>query len=188
MPKASEIKRGMVVEINGKYYAVQNVDVRSPSSRGANTLYKVRFSQLPLGGKYEETFTGDDQVKEATLEHRPCSFLYREEDMYIFMDNEDYEQYYLSSSSIEAQIPYLSDGMSNITALMIDGAVLTIQLPTNIVLEVTQCVPGMQSASATGRTKPATLANGLEVQVPEYIREGELVKISTETGKFMSRA
>ncbi|MFW1676868.1 elongation factor P-like protein YeiP [Pontibacter sp. JAM-7] len=188
MPKASDLKKGMVIEINSKYYAVQNVDVRSPSSRGANTLYKVRFGQLPLGGKYEETFTGDDLLKEATLEHRKCSFLYREEDMYIFMDNEDYNQYFLNSSSIDAQVPFLSDGMSNITALMVDGIVLTIQLPTNVVLEVTECVPGMQSASATGRTKPATLSNGLEVQVPEYIREGEQVKISTETGKFMSRA
>ena len=78
MPKASELEKGMVVEINNNYYSVHSIDVRSPSSRGANTLYKVRFSQLPGGGKYEETFIGGDLLKEVLLERRNCSYLYRE--------------------------------------------------------------------------------------------------------------
>lgn len=188
MPKASDLKKGMVVEINNHYYAVQHIDVRSPTSRGANTLYKVRFSQLPGGGKYEETHTGTDMLKEVALERRSCSFLYREDDLFTFMDSEDYNQYILNSSAIDAQMPYLQDGMEGITAMMIDGEVLTIQLPSSIVLTIRECVPGMQSASATGRTKPAILENGLEIQVPEYIKEGEQVRINTDSGKFMERA
>ncbi|KXJ56215.1 elongation factor P-like protein EfpL [Neptuniibacter pectenicola] len=188
MPKASELKKGMVVEINNNYYSVHSIDVRSPSSRGANTLYKVRFSQLPGGGKYEETFIGGDLLKEVLLERRNCSYLYREDDTFTFMDSEDYNQYLLNSAAIEAQLPYLQDGMENIQAMMIDGEVLTIQMPSSVVLTIAECVPGMKAASATGRTKPAILSNGLEVQVPEYIKEGEKVKVNTETGKFMERA
>ena len=188
MPKASDLKKGMVVEINNRYYATQHIDVRSPTSRGANTLYKVRFNQLPSGGKHEETYIGNDMIKEVSLERRQCSFLYREDNQFTFMDNEDYNQYYLDQDSIEAQVPYLQDGMEGIQALMIDGEVLTIQLPYSIVMTIGECVPGMQSASATGRTKPAILDNGLEIQVPEYIKEGEKVRVNTETGKFMERA
>jgi len=188
MPKASELKRGHVVELNGQNYVVQQVDVRNPTSRGANTLYKIRFSKLPDGGKHEVTFTGDDVVKSVALERRRVSYLYREDDLLTFMDLEDFNQYSLNVDIIEDQAPFLSDGLEGIMALLIDGEVVTVELPSSVVLEVAECVPGMQSASATGRTKPAILSNGLEIQVPEYIKQGEKVKVNTETGKFMARA
>ncbi|MBY4677614.1 elongation factor P-like protein EfpL [Marinobacterium arenosum] len=187
MPKASELKKGNVVEINDHRYIVRHIDVRSPTSRGANTLYKVRFSLLPGGGKYEETFTGDQVLKEVSLVRRQVSYLYREDDLFTFMDIEDYSQYSLNGDAIETQLPYLQDGMEGITALLVDGQILTIELPNTLVFEIVECVPGMQAASATGRTKPAKLNNGLEVQVPEYMKTGEKVKINTETGKFVSR-
>ncbi len=188
MPKASELKRGHVVELNGHVYVVQNVDVRNPTSRGATTLYKIRFNLLPEGGKHEVTFSGDDIVKNVSLERRKVSYLYREDDLYTFMDLEDYSQYSLNGSSIESQLPYLSDGLEGIMALLIEGEIVTIELPATVIMEVAECVPGMQAASATGRTKPAILSNGLELQVPEYIKQGEKIKINTETGKFMTRA
>jgi elongation factor P len=188
MPKASELKRGHVVELNGHVYVVQHVDVRNPTSRGATTLYKIRFNLLPEGGKHEVTFTGDDMVKNVSLERRQVSYLYREDDLFTFMDLEDYSQYYLNGSSIENQVPFLSDGLEGIVALLIDGEIVTIELPASVVLDVAECVPGMQAASATGRTKPALLSNGLEIQVPEYIKQGEKIRVNTETGKFMTRA
>ncbi|NVK42404.1 MAG: elongation factor P-like protein YeiP [Oceanospirillaceae bacterium] len=188
MPKASELKRGHVVELNDHVYVVQNVDVRNPTSRGATTLYKIRFSQLPEGGKHEVTFAGDDIVKSVALERRRVSYLYREDELLTFMDLEDYNQYSLNVDTIEDQAPFLSDGLEGIMALLIDGQIVTVELPSSVILEVTECVPGMQSASATGRTKPAILSNGLEIQVPEYIKQGEKVKVNTETGKFMARA
>ncbi len=78
MPKAAELKRGNLIELNGHYLLVQQIDVKSPTARGAQTLYRMRFSKLPGGGKYEETFSGDDLLKEAQLERRKCSYLYRE--------------------------------------------------------------------------------------------------------------
>ncbi|MGB0467461.1 MAG: elongation factor P-like protein YeiP [Pontibacterium sp.] len=187
MPKASELKKGHIVEIDGNLYIAIHIDVRNPTSRGANTLYKVRFNQVPNGGKREESYSGDILLKDVALERRQVSFLYKEDDLYTFMDAEDYSQYMINANAIEAQVAFLSDGMENITALLVDGEIIAIELPTSLVFEVVECIPGMQAASATGRTKPAILSNGMEVQVPEYMKQGENVKISTETGKFMSR-
>ncbi len=188
MPKAADVKRGNLVEINGQYMLVQNIDVSSPTARGAKTLYRIRFNKLPGGGKYEDSFTGDDMIKDALLERRKVSYLYKEDGLYTFMDSEDYSQYMLNEDSIEAQLPYLMDGMENIMALLVDGNILTIELPATVVMEILETVPGMKAASATGRTKPARFATGLELQVPEYLEAGEMVKINTETGKFLSRA
>lgn len=188
MPKASELKRGHIVEIDGKLYIAISIDVRSPSSRGANTLYKVRFNQVPHGGKREETYSGDIQLKDVALERRQVSFLYKESDLFTFMDSEDYSQYMINEATIESQVPFLSDGMEGITALIVEGDMIAIELPTSLIYEVVECVPGMQAASATGRHKPAILSNGMEIQVPEYMKQGEKIKVSTETGKFLSRA
>lgn len=188
MPKASELKKGHVVEINGTLYVVQKIDVHSPSSRGAQTLYKVRFSQVPHGGKYEETFIGTDMIKQASLERRLVSYLYREDDLLTFMDQEDYSQYSLNEATITDEIDFISDGMTGILVLLVDGNPIGIELPNTVVMNVVECMPGMQSASATGRTKPAKCSNGYELQVPEYTKEGDKIKVNTETGKFISRA
>ena len=188
MPKAADVKRGNLIELNGQYMLVQQIDVKSPTARGAQTLYRMRFSKLPGGGKYEETFTGDDMLKEAQLERRKCSYLYKEGDLYTFMDSEDYSQYMIDADTIEAQLPYLMDGMENIMALLVEGKVMTIEVPGTVVMEIIETVPGMKASSATGRTKPARFATGLELQVPEFLEAGEKVKINTETGKYLSRA
>lgn len=188
MPKASEIKRGHVVEINGALYIAQNVDVKSPSARGAATLYKIRFNQVPGGRKHEETYVGDDQLKDVNLERRKVSYLYKEDDQYTFMDAEDYSQYMINGEMIEDALPFLMDGMEGITALLVDGNLIAIDMPSTVVMEIIETVPGMKAASATGRNKPARFATGLELQVPEYLEAGEKVKINTETGKFLSRA
>lgn len=187
MLRASELKKGHVVEIQGTLYRVLHVDVRSPSSRGAQTLYKVRFNQLPDGGKREETLTGDDVLTTVDLERRQVSLLYREENIYTFMDQEDYSQYSVDEDIIREQLPFLSDGLNGINAMLVDEQLIALELPTTVVLEIVECMPGMQAASATGRTKPAKCGNGYELQVPEYIKEGEKVKVNTETGKFVSR-
>ncbi|SIT02634.1 elongation factor P-like protein YeiP [Neptunomonas antarctica] len=187
MPKASELRKGHVVDINGALYRVLHIDVRSPSSRGAQTLYKVRFNQLPNGGKRDETFTGDDMLTAVALERRQVSFLYREGNVYTFMDQENYSQYSIDEEVLSEQLPFLSDGLEGLNAMLVDDQLIALELPTNVSLEIVECMPGMQAASATGRTKPAKCTNGYELQVPEYIKEGELIKVSTETGKFLSR-
>jgi elongation factor P len=188
MPKASELKKGMVVEINNAPHAVKQVEAKSPSSRGAATLYKVRFTNLKTGQKLDESYKGDDLLKEADCVRVPLQYSYLDGDTYIFMNSEDYSQYGLNTDEIESQLGYITDGLEGIVGLVMDGALLGIELPQSVIMEITETAPGIKGATATGRTKPATLSTGLEVQVPEYLEPGEMIKVNTESGKFMSRA
>lgn len=188
MPKASELKKGSVVEINGEPYIVKRLESRSPSSRGAQTIYKIRFNNAQTGQKLDESCKADDMFTEVDLIKRQVQFLYQDGDMFTFMDVEDYSQYTLGKNELEDDLGYLTDGLEGIYALIVDDRVLGIELPQTVSLEITDTTPAIKGASATSRTKPATLATGLEVQVPEYIEMGEVVKINTDTGKFMSRA
>ena len=188
MPKACDLKRGMVVDINGMPHVVKQVEAKSPSSRGAATLYKVRFNNLQTGQKLDESYKGDDLLREADCLRTQVQYSYKDGDSYTFMNMEDYSQYTLNEADLEGQLEYLTEGLEGITALLVDGNLLAIELPQSVVLEITGTAPGIKGATATGRTKPATLSTGLEVQVPEYLETGERIKVNTSTGKFISRA
>ena len=188
MPKASELKRGMIVEINGAPHIVKQIETKSPSSRGAATLYKVRFNNLQTKQKLDESFKGDDFLKDADCVRMSVQYSYFDGDSYTFMNMDDFSQYGLSAEDLEGQVAYLTEGLEGITALLVDGALQGIELPQSVILTIADTAPGIKGATATGRTKPATLSNGLEVQVPEYLEPGEAIKINTVTGKFMSRA
>jgi elongation factor P len=188
MPKASDLKRGMVVEVKGQPHSVKEVEVRNPSSRGASTLYKVRFNHLKTRQKLDETLKGDDFLKEVDYERRVLQFSYKDNDAYTFMSLEDYEQYTIDAEDIEDEKIYLVEGLEGVVAILLEGILVSIELPAAVAIEITDTAPGIKGASATARTKPAMLSTGLEVQVPEYIEPGEIIKVNTTSGKFMSRA
>lgn len=188
MPKANELKQGHTIEINGEPYIVKKIEVRNPSSRGASTLYKVRYAHMKTKQKLDETYKSDDVLKTADCARLLVQFSYQDGDNYHFMNLETYDQYSLNAEDIEGQIEYLSDGLEGIFLLLMDDVALGIELPATVTLQIVETPPSMKGSSATNRTKPAKLTTGLEIQVPEYIEPGELVKVNTETGKFMSRA
>jgi len=188
VPKACNLQKGNVVHIHDQPYQVKTIEVHSPSARGANTLYKVRFNNVATGQKLDETFKGNDFLEEVDLERRPSSFLYQDQSLYTFMDSENYEQYTLSKDFLEEQVQWLQDGLEGIAVLLLNGNPLCIELPAAMDLEITETAPALKGASATNRTKPATLSIGVVVQVPEYLSVGEIIRVNTETGKFMSRA
>lgn len=188
MPNACDLKRGGIVDIKGVPHIVRQVEAKSPSSRGASTLYKIRFTNLQSGQKLDGSFKGDDFLKDIDCVRTQVQYSYQEGDLYTFMDAEDYTQYSLNDDDIEEQIPYLTEGLEGITALLVDGEILGIELPQSVVLTITETSPTIKGASATGRTKSATLSTGLEIQVPEYLGDEEQVKVNTATGKFISRA
>ncbi|MCK5831690.1 MAG: elongation factor P-like protein YeiP [Methylococcales bacterium] len=188
MPKASDLKQGSAIEINGEPYAVKTIEVRNPTSRGASTLYKIRFAHMKTKQKLDESYKGDDYLKEADCSKVMVQYSYQDGDTYTFMNLDSYEQYMLNKEDLEGQIEYLTEGLEGIIILLLDESPLGIELPTTVSLEIVETPPAMKGASATNRTKPATLTTGLEVQVPEYIDTGEIIKINSSTGKFMSRA
>jgi elongation factor P len=188
MPKASELKKGEVVELDGVPHVVKQLEAKSPSSRGAATLYKVRFNNLLTGQKRDGSFKGEEMLKNADCQRVQVQFSYIDGPQYMFMDVEDYSQYAINGSSLENQLEYLTDGLEGITALLVEGNLVAIDLPQSVVVDITETSPGIKGATASARTKPATLSTGLVVQVPEYIEQGEKVKVNTTNGKFMSRA
>ncbi len=188
MPKASELKRGAVVEIKGSAYIVNHIDIKAPSSRGANTLYKIRFNDVRTKQKLDETFKGDDMLGDVDLERRRVQFSYIDDQFYVFMDEEDYSQYHLSKDMMEEQLPYITEGMEGIMGLRVNGEFVAIELPQSVILEIIECAPAIKGASASARTKPATFASGLVIQVPEYLEVGERVKVNTQEARYMSRA
>lgn len=188
MPKANELKRGMVVDIDDVPHAVKNVDCKSPSSRGASTLYKIRFNNLKTKRKLDESFKGDDFLKASDCERVQVQYSYNNDDEYVFMNAEDYNQYSVKAVDLDGMELYLTDGLEGITALLLDEVVISIELPKTVNLEITETAPGIKGASASARNKPAILTTGLEVQVPEYLNTGEVIKVNTTNKQFISRA
>lgn len=178
----------MVVEVNGIPHIVKQIEVRNPSSRGASTLYKIRFNNLKTGQKLDESLKGDDSFKEADYARAKAQFSYVDGNNYVFMNIEDFSQYTLSSDDLDGQVGYLTDGLEGIVALLVDGEAIGIELPSSVVMTIVETSPAIKGATASARTKTATLTTGIEIQVPEYLETGDLVKVNTESGKFMSRA
>ena len=188
-PRANEIKRGMAVTLNGKLLLVRDIDVQSPSARGASTLYKMRFSDIRTGLKVEERFKGDDILEEISLSRRQVNFSYIDGDEYVFMDNEDYTPYTFKKDQIEEELLFIPEGgMPGIQVLTMDGQVLALELPQTVDMEIVETSPSIKGGSASARTKPAVMSTGLTIQVPEYLSSGEKIRIHIEERRFMGRA
>jgi elongation factor P len=187
MIQASKIKKNSVLDIAGKLHIVDTITCQSPSARGGSTLYKIRTRDLITGQKTDHSFKSDEMLKEGEYEKRPVEFSYIEGSNYIFMDLETYDQFELNFDFLGDDKNFLLEGME-LTALLIDGAVKTVTLPDTVQLTVTECDPSIKSASATARTKNAVLETGYNLQVPEYLESGELIKVDTRSGEFISRA
>ena len=178
--KANELKKGTVFQMDGQNILIKHIQVQSPSSRSGSTLYKMKGQNIATRQKYERSFKGDEVVGEVDFVRRPVQWLYRDSDGCTFMDSENYEQHIVAEELIDEELPYITEGLEGIYALIADGVLLGIELPTTVVMEITECSPGIKGASASARSKPATLSTGLVVQVPEYLTKGELIKINSD--------
>ncbi len=189
MPKANEIKKGMAVTWNGKLLLVKDIDVQSPSARGAATLYKMRFTDVRTGMKVEERFKGDDIIDAIQLSRRAVTFSYIDGDEYVFMDDEDYTPYNFKKDQIEEELLFIPEGgIPGIQVLTMDGQVLALELPQTVDMEIVDTSPGIKGASASARTKPAGMSTGLYIQVPEYLSNGDRIRIHIAERRYMSRA
>jgi elongation factor P len=185
---AKDIKTGHIVNYNGAPCIIETINVQSPSARGAATFYKYRARNLITKQKVDITLRGGESLDEADFRRRPIKYMYADAAQLHFLDQENYEQYSLAREDVAEETKYLTEELEGIQALIYNDECVGIQLPVAVVLKVVQCDPGIKGASATARTKPATLETGLVVQVPEYLGQGESVKVDTRTGQYLSRA
>ncbi|NDL65790.1 elongation factor P-like protein YeiP [Acerihabitans arboris] len=189
MARANEIKRGMAVNYNGKLLLVKDIDIQSPSARGASTLYKMRFSDVRTGLKVEERFKGDDILETINLVRRSVTFSYIDGEEYVFMDDEDYTPYLFKKDQIEDELLFIPEGgIPGMQVLTLEGQVLALELPQTVDLEIIETTPGIKGASASARTKPALMSTGLTVSVPEYLNSGEKIRVHVAERRYMSRA
>lgn len=187
MPKASEIKKNNTIVFAGKTCIVRDIERSVPQGRAGGSLYRMRMYDVVTGAKMDETFKDSDMLEMADISRRPAMFSYIDGDEYVFLDNEDYTPYHLNKDNIADEILFLSEDTAGIQVVIVSDAPVALELPTSVELEVTETDPSIKGASATSRTKPATLSTGLVVQVPEYISTGEWIKINTSERKFQSR-
>jgi elongation factor P len=188
MIRASDFKKGDVVKIDGEPNVVESITVQTPSARGAVTFYKIRFRNLQTKKKTDQAFRGDDVLPEADFTRRPVQILFGDATSFTFMDLEDYSQFSLTRDDVEDEWPYLAEGQEGVLALMSEGRVLGLELPTLVTQTITDTRPSMKGGSVTARTKPATLANGRVVQVPEHLSNGDSIRVDTRTGQYVSKA
>ena len=186
--KASDVKKGNVVEHEGTVYQVRDIERSSPTARGGNVTFRFTLYSIPGGRKYDLSLRADDDLKEMELLRRAANFSYMDGEAFVFMDGEDYTQYMLSPELVGDSSGYIVEGVEGYYVQLIDDAPVGLQIPTSVVLTVVDTAPELKGASATKRTKPAKLNTGIEVQVPEYISNDEKVWVNTVTGEFAGRA
>jgi elongation factor P len=185
---AKEIKPGTVVNYNDAPHMIESMTVQSPSARGSATLYKFRARNLVTKQKTDITLKGTDGLDDADFTKREVTFMYADNDSAHFLDSGDFNQYSLPRDEVVSELPYITEGLQGMLALVYNGQCVGIQLPTAVDLKITHCDPAVKGNSATARTKPATLETGLIVHVPEYMKETDTVRVDTRSGEFLSRA
>ena len=186
--KASDVKKGNVVEHDGTVYQVRDIERSAPTARGGNVTFRFTMYSIPGGRKFDLSLRADDDLKEMDLVRRAATFSYMDGEAYVFMDTEDYTQYLLGPELVGDNAGYIVEELEGYYVQLIDDAPVGLQVPTSVMLTVVDTAPELKGASATKRTKPARLNTGIEIQVPEYITNDEKVWVNTTTGEFGGRA
>ncbi len=185
---AIDIKRKDFFEFENTPYVCLDVSVSTPTARGGQTLVRLKMRNLITRAVFDKTFKASDKFKEPDLQMVPASYLYSDGDGSHFMDQETFETVTLSGDMIGDALDFLVDG-TIIQLTKFNGNPIGLELPQNVELEVTYTEPGARGDTASGNvTKAAKLETGIEIRVPLFIKQGEKVKVSTETREFAGRA
>lgn len=185
---ANELKRRAMIVVDGQPYTVVDVFFATPSARGAATMVRTKLRHMLTGAVQEKSFKASEKFAEPDVQLTPASFLYADADGLHFMDETSYEQFALDEAQVGEARAYLKEGTS-VQLLKYNGAPVSLELPQYVELAVTQTEPGLRGDTAAGgATKSATLETGLQVRVPLFIKEGERVRVNTQTGEVAGRA
>jgi elongation factor P len=183
--KASDIRRGHVLMIDGNPCRVMDFQHRTPGNLRA--FVQVRLRNLTNGNTFDTRLSATEFVEDARLDTRDLQVMYRDANGVHVMDSQNYEQYTLDDEIVGDQGPWLDSGLA-FQAEWLNGRPIAILLPATAELEVVETAPAMKTATKTASTKPARLSNGVTIQVPEFINEGERVRVNPREGVYLERA
>jgi elongation factor P len=185
---ANELKKKMLIEVEGQPYNVLDVFFATPTARGASTMVRTRLKNLLNGAVQEKSFRTSEKFAEPDVEMASVSFLYSDGDGFHFMDQGTYEQFTLSDESVGDDRSYLKEGLM-LEIFKYNGQAVSLQLPQYVELQIASTEPGLRGDTAAGgATKVAKLETGLEVRVPLFMKDGEVVRVNTQNGEVAGRA
>ena len=184
MISATDLRKGVTFELDGELHRVLEYQ-HSYIGRGSANV-RVKLRNLRSGRAVDRTFSTSEKFQDVRLELRQVQYLYRDSDLFYFMDTETYEQPALTADVLQENVDYLKEG-TLLSISMYEDRAVEIELPVTVELEVTQTDPGIKGDTATGATKRAVLETGLEVQVPLFVEEGDVLRVDTRTGEYLTR-
>ena len=183
MISGSELRKGVIIELEGKLYQV--TDYRHVKMK-RTALARVKLRDIQAGHTIEQTFQSNQKFTRARLDFRGMQYLYNDGDLYYFMDEENFEQMPIDTSQLGDAINYLKEGMS-LQVSSYKGELVGVELPIAVELEVVDTGPDFKGDTATAGSKPATLETGITIQVPLFINKGDIIKVDTRDGSYLER-
>jgi len=184
MYTASDLRKGLRIKIDNEPYVVTEFNFVKPGKGQA--LYRSKLKNMFTGSQFERTFRSVDTFEPADLQEKRMQFLYKEEGKYCFMDNQSYEQIFLTGEQIGEAVNFLIDNLE-VEILLFEDRPLEVSLPNFVDLVVTQADPWAKGDSVSGNTKPVVLQTGYQIQVPPFVEQGEKIRVDTRTGEYLTR-
>ena len=184
MVTASDFRNGVTIEVDGKVCQVIEFQHVKPGKGAA--FVRTKLKDIINGGVIETTYRPTEKFPQAHIERRDMQYLYNDGDLYNFMDTESYEQIAVNQEIVGDSMKFVKENeMCKVNSY--NGSVFAIEPPLFVELEITETEPGFKGDTATGATKPATVETGAQVSVPLFVNQGDVIKIDTRTGEYLSR-
>lgn len=184
MISSNDFRSGVTIELDGSVWRVVEFLHVKPGKGSA--FVRTKLKNVQTGNVVERTFRAGETVPQATIEKRTMQHTYKEAEQFVFMDMETFEEATLNPSQIGDRVKFIKEGME-VNVLFWNGQVLEVELPTSVILEITETDPGVKGDTATGGTKPAIVETGAQVMVPLFISIGERIKVDTRDGSYLGR-
>ncbi|OGW81252.1 MAG: elongation factor P [Omnitrophica bacterium RIFCSPLOWO2_12_FULL_44_17] len=182
--QANDLRRGAAIVLNGQLYIVMSAEHRTPGNKRA--FMQAELRELRTGKIIQQKLSSTESVEEANLESRHAQYSYKDPEGYHFMDLVDYHSFTIPDDIVGNQKYYIKEN-DEVDVDFHDGIPVLLELPAHVALKVTEAPPGVKGDSVSNTTKSAMLETGLKIQVPLFIREGEIIKVDTRTGNYLSR-
>lgn len=180
----ADFKKGLALKYKGETYVLVGYQFVNPGKGSAFTRAKLKNvkSQKAL----EVTFKSGEQIEEANMEYKKCQYMYNDGSEFHFMDHGTYEQFSVSAEMIGDQAPFMMDG-GDVTVVFVDNIPVSLQLPSKMEFKVIDSPPGDKGDTATGGSKQVTIETGAKVNAPLFIKEGDKIRVNTDTGEYVER-
>jgi elongation factor P len=180
----SDFRKGLKVQLDGDPYLMIQCDFVKPGKGQA--LYKCKLRNLLRGTVLDRTYKSGDSLDAAEIDEIQAQFLYRQQDQFVFMDSQTYEQYEMTKEQVDEAWKYLKEAMV-CSIVLFNNRPISISPPNHVVLKVEYCEPGAKGNTATNVTKPCRVETGADIGCPVFVEMGDLIRIDTRTGEYIER-